>query len=201
MLEGDVQLIEHHQPDTRVAQQLTGNSPGGFGGGDIALAVLGFPGEALAHDMEAHLFGKTSVEQLLSRAVAALDELHHAALHAMAHGPGEHAERRTALALAVAGQHQQQPTLIRRTGNAFVDHGFLAQHARQVALVTFAGISFAGSSHRSSPLTRKWAASTKRHDRQPQALAQAWSWQDIVNAALTRATDELSKLRQAIDCP
>ncbi|MNP13403.1 hypothetical protein D3C76_1056830 [compost metagenome] len=124
--------------------------------------------------MEAHLLGKAPEEQLFASAVAALDELHHATLHTVAHGTGQHAECRTALALAIAGQYKQQPTFVRRIGNALVDHGLFAQHARQVTLVTFGG--FGGISHRSAPLTRKWAASTKRHDRQAQAFAQACSW-------------------------
>jgi hypothetical protein len=87
---------------------ISGNDPGGFGGGNIALAILGFPGEALAHDVITDLFRETAEEQLFARAVTALDELHHAALHAMPHGSRQHAEGGTALALAVAGQYQQQ---------------------------------------------------------------------------------------------
>ena len=147
MLEGNVQLVQHYQADGRVLQQLTGHRPGRFGSGDVALAVLGFPSETFAHHMKAHLLREATEEQFLASAVATLDELHHAALHTVAHGPGEHAERGTALAFAIAGQHQQQTAFIGGIGDALVDHGFLAQHARQVAFVTVGGIS-----HGSSPL-------------------------------------------------
>ncbi|MNE77694.1 hypothetical protein D3C80_1740320 [compost metagenome] len=59
----------------------------------------------------------------------------------MAHGPGEHAEGRTALALAIAGEHQQQAAFVRRIGDALVDNGLLALHARQVAFVALGGFS------------------------------------------------------------
>ncbi|MNI76942.1 hypothetical protein D3C73_1332010 [compost metagenome] len=145
MLEGDVQLIQHHQADGRIAQQFPGHRPRRFGGSDVALTVLGFPGKPFAHHMKTHLLGKAPEEQLFAGTVAALDELHHAALHAVPHGAGKHAEGRTALALAVAGQHQQQATLVRGIGDALVDHGFFALHARQVAFVTIGGISHGGA--------------------------------------------------------
>jgi hypothetical protein len=138
-------MFSSSRTNGRVAQQFPGHRPGGFGGGDVALAILGFPGKTFAHHMKAHLLGKASEEQLFARAVAALDELHHAALHAVPHGAGKHAESRTALAFAVAGQHQQQATLVRGIGDALVDHGFFALHARQVAFVTIGGISHGGA--------------------------------------------------------
>ncbi|MNF94371.1 hypothetical protein D3C84_770810 [compost metagenome] len=145
MLEGDVQFIQHHQADRWIAQQLLRYRPGRFGRRDVALAILGLPGEALAHHMKTHLLGETPEEQLFTGAVAPLDELHHTALHAMPHGTRKHAERRAALALAVAGQHQQQAAFVRGIGDAFVDHGFFAQHARQMTFVTIGGISHGGA--------------------------------------------------------
>ena len=145
VLEGDVQFIEHHQTDRRITQQLARHCPCGFGGGDVALTVLGFPGEALAHHVETHLLGEAAEEQLFAGAVAALDELHHAALHAVAHGAGEHAERRAAFAFAVTGEHQHQAALVGRVGDAFVDHGFFALHTRQMAFVALGGISHGGA--------------------------------------------------------
>ncbi|VTL96836.1 Uncharacterised protein [Pseudomonas aeruginosa] len=47
VLEGDVQFVQHHQADGRVGQQLRGDLPGFLGLGDVALAVLGLPGETL----------------------------------------------------------------------------------------------------------------------------------------------------------
>ena len=89
--QGDVQLIEQYQRDIGILKQLAGLVPGGFGGGDIALPVLGVPGIALAHDVERHS-GLAAIEGLLPGGKGALDELHHAHLHVVAQRPGQHAE-------------------------------------------------------------------------------------------------------------
>ncbi|MNJ64934.1 hypothetical protein D3C77_609210 [compost metagenome] len=91
--------------------------------------------------MIAHLLGKASEEQFFTGAVTAFDELHHATLHAMAHGPGQHAESRAALAFAVTAEYQQQAAFARSVGNALVDYRLLALHTSQVALVTLGGFS------------------------------------------------------------
>ena len=55
VLERDIQLIEHYQANGRVAQHLAGHFPRRFSGGDIALAILGFPGKAFTHDVMSRL--------------------------------------------------------------------------------------------------------------------------------------------------
>ncbi|MNY71840.1 hypothetical protein D3C86_2102710 [compost metagenome] len=57
----------------------------------------------------------------------------------MAEGAGHHAEGRAALALAVAGMHQQQAVFVLGLGDLLVDDGLLALHARLVAGVAVNG--------------------------------------------------------------
>src|SRR6185437_626821 len=48
----DIDFVEQHQPDVRVPDQFLGLLPAGAGGGNVAGAVLGLPGKALAHGVE-----------------------------------------------------------------------------------------------------------------------------------------------------
>ena len=95
-----------------VADQLLGAFPGGAGGGDVALAVLGFPGEAFAHDVQRHQFGE--FRQHASLAGLPRRDLTNCTTPtgiAMADVPEHHAERGRRLALALAGVDDQQALL------------------------------------------------------------------------------------------
>jgi hypothetical protein len=76
-------------------------------------------------------------EGFLAGVGAALHELHHAYLHAVADGPGEHAEG--GAGLAVAGVHQQAAG-VGGSGDGGVDDGLLAFHAGLVAGVAVGGV-------------------------------------------------------------
>src|SRR5690606_39241297 len=135
VLEGDVQLIKHYQRDTLVIQQVAGDRPGFPSLGNIPLAILGIPGESLAHHVVLHLLGKAAEEDLFAGARRPLDELHHPDPEAVAQGAGHHTERRAAFALAVAGVHQQQAVLVLGGGHFFRDDRLLALHARPMTSV------------------------------------------------------------------
>ena len=81
--------------------------------GDVAVAVLGFPGEAFAHRLDGHELGKFLEHGALAGAPGALDELHDADLHAMADGAEHHAEGGGRFALALAGVDDEQALLDR----------------------------------------------------------------------------------------
>jgi hypothetical protein len=66
---------------------------------------------------------------------AALDELCHPGLHAVAEGAGEHAEGGGGFALAVAGEHQHHAAVDIGRLDLFVYHRLLARHALGVAPV------------------------------------------------------------------
>jgi hypothetical protein len=79
------------------------------------LAVLGLPGEALAHHLDLDQIGEAREQMALAGVAAALDELHHTELAAMAEAAHGQAPRRRALALARPGVDDQQ-TLLDRLG-------------------------------------------------------------------------------------
>ncbi|MNH26279.1 hypothetical protein D3C79_863230 [compost metagenome] len=95
----------------------------------------------------------------------------------MAHGPGEHAEGRAALALAVTAEHQQQAAFVRGVGNTLVDYRLLALHTGQVAFVTLGGFS-----HRS--LRKPLSANLQRAW---QHRAAQRSWQRDGNRSMDKA--------------
>ena len=105
------QLVQHHQIHGRIGQRPRRHRPAGAGGGDVPLAVLRLPRETVA----AHLPVDTRLAAkkcLLAGVAAALDELHHGGFLPVPQGPRQHAKRRTGLALAGAGQHQQQALVL-----------------------------------------------------------------------------------------
>ena len=67
----------------------------------------------------------------------ALNELHDAAAKAVANAASEHAERRGALAFAVASQNNHQAFVDCSCGNIAVDIGFLSLHRALMTRVTF----------------------------------------------------------------
>jgi hypothetical protein len=79
--------------------------------------------------------GWRTEEGLFAGVRAPLDELRDAGPHAVTEGADDHSESRTRLALAVAGEHQQQTLVLIGARNRGVDHRLLALHAGAVALV------------------------------------------------------------------
>ena len=108
----DVQLVEQHQPIGRVGDHRLRRFPGGARGGDVAGAVLGVPGKALAHRPAGHEIAKAFERRPLAGAPRALDELDDADPHAVAEAAQHHAEGGGRLALAGAGMDDQQPALL-----------------------------------------------------------------------------------------
>src|SRR5450830_1909761 len=135
VFEGDVQFIEQHQTDSRIAQEAPGLLPRQLGLGDVAFAVLGVPGVAFAHGVKLHLRGKTAQEFFFSRLHRPFDELHHAHRHAVAHGADHHTQAARALALAVARVDNDDADRLVGGGDPGVDDGFFARHAGAVAFV------------------------------------------------------------------
>ncbi|OMP13516.1 hypothetical protein COLO4_01515 [Corchorus olitorius] len=114
ILQSDVQFVQQHQADGRIAQQFTGAGPCGLGFFHVARAVLRLPRVAFAHYVKAALFGKATQEAFFAGRDRALDELHHADLHVVAHGADHHAEAGAGFALAVTGVDEQHaaPSLL-----------------------------------------------------------------------------------------
>ena len=109
--EDDVELVQDHQVQLRILQHGLGLAERGAGGGDVLGAVLGLPGEAVAHHLDRDQLGEALEEQPLARHAAALDELDHAQLEAMAEAAHGQPPGRRALALAGAGMDDQEALL------------------------------------------------------------------------------------------
>ena len=142
--QGDVEFVEQYHVVAVVLQHALGLFPGGVGGGDVAFAVLGVPGVAFAHDVVVHV-GQVAEEGFFAGAERALDELHHADLHAVAKGAGEHAKTGAAFAFAGAGEHQQNALLFVGAGNALVHDFLLGRHALGMAFRGFGIFAHGGS--------------------------------------------------------
>ena len=90
----DVEFVEQHHAVAVVADQFLGALPALGGGGDVALAVLGFPGEAFAHDVQGHQFREFRQHLRLAGVPRRrFGELHDRDGIAMADVPKHHAER------------------------------------------------------------------------------------------------------------
>src|SRR5690606_1965576 len=85
--------------------------PGRTRRADVAGAVLGFPGESLAHGVDRHLVREPLQDLALAGLPPALDELHDADAEAVADAAHHHAEGGRRLALALAGMDDQQALL------------------------------------------------------------------------------------------
>src|SRR3989338_1373579 len=133
-LQRDVDFIQHHQRNIRVAQHAASHIPCSLRRGNVALLVLGFPGEAFAHHVILD-FRKTPEKCFLAGGRASLDELHYADAHVVPEGTGDHAEGRGALALAVAGVHQHHAAALGGAVDLCIDHFLVALRASAVPLL------------------------------------------------------------------
>src|SRR3989338_6949581 len=133
-LQRDVDFIQHHQRDVRVAQHAASHIPCGLRRCNVALLVLGFPGEAFAHHVILD-FREAAKKRFLAGGKTAFDELHHADAHVVPEGTGDHAEGRGALAFAVAGVHQHHAAVLGGAVDLCVHHFLVALRAGAVPLV------------------------------------------------------------------
>ena len=133
--QSDVDLVEKNHVMALVTDQLLGLFPSSGGGGNVTLAVLGFPGEAFAHGVElADIAEMGGDEVALAGIHAALDELHHGAGKLVRDAAEDHPEGGRRLALALAGMDDHQPLLVGLGRHDLVTRLFLARHLGIVAV-------------------------------------------------------------------
>ncbi len=109
--------------------------PGGARRSDVALAILGLPGETLAHHLDVHQLGKARQEKPLAGLAPAFHELHDAQPQAVAQAPHRQAPGGRALALAGAGVDDQQALLLGLRGVDPILDGLDPGHLLAVRLV------------------------------------------------------------------
>ena len=135
--EHDVEFVEQHDLVLAGGDDRLGALPGGAGRGEVALAILGLPGEALAHRVDRHEVAEFLQRDALAGLPLALDELDDGDRHAVAEGAEDHAEGGRRLALALAGVDDQQALLDRLGGDDLVARRLLLAHLLGVAGVEF----------------------------------------------------------------
>ena len=96
--------------------------------GNVAIDVLGFPGEAFAHGLDGHKLGKFFQHGAFARAPGTFDELNDAGPHAVADVAEHHAEGGGGFALALAGVDDEQAALNGLARHDLVAGGFLLGH-------------------------------------------------------------------------
>src|SRR5712691_1772927 len=74
----DVELVEDHETECRIAHELERLRPGALGRRDVALEVLRFPGETLPHREPRDLLAERGERVALGGMPRPLDELHDA---------------------------------------------------------------------------------------------------------------------------
>ena len=124
----DVQLVAEHHPVVTAGDHLLGRIPGFLCRSNVTLAVLRFPGEALAHALDGDEIGKALQRLRFARVETALDELHHTNPVAMAEGAEHHAEACGGFALALAGVDDGQALLDGLGGHDLVARRLLLAH-------------------------------------------------------------------------
>src|SRR4029079_11887846 len=120
-------------------------APGGRRRCNVALAVLGLPGEALAHGVHGDQVAEFLQRRSLARLPLALDELHDPHWHAMAERAQHHPERGGGFSLALAGVDDEQSLLDRLGGDDLVARRLLLAHLLGVAGVDVGGTALAHS--------------------------------------------------------
>src|SRR5216684_2269987 len=74
----DVELVEDHEGEASIGDELERLRPGALGRRDVARKVLRLPGEALPHRVPGDLVAEGGERIALRRVPRAFDELHHA---------------------------------------------------------------------------------------------------------------------------
>src|SRR5262249_5098461 len=117
-----------HEAKCRVAHEFERLRPGPLRGGDVALEILRFPGEAFAHGVPGDLISKAGEGVALCRAPSSFDELHHAdAMTATEHAQCQ-AESGGRFALARTRVDDEEAFLDRFAGNLGILHRFALRH-------------------------------------------------------------------------
>ena len=112
----DVELVEEHEvvarglAPARLDHRLR-RLPGGLGGADVARPVLGLPGEAFPHGADVDLVREAFEDGALPGLPLALDVLDDPHPLAVADRPGDEAERRGRLPLALPGVDDEETLL------------------------------------------------------------------------------------------
>ena len=104
-------------------------------GGDIALAVLGIPGEALAHGANRHALGEMLENGALAGLPFTFDKLHHTNPHIISHSTYGEAKSRRRFSLALAGMDHQQALLFRLGRQHAIARGLALAHALGVMTI------------------------------------------------------------------
>src|SRR5262249_11626020 len=144
----DIEFVKDYETKRRIAHEFERLRPGPLRGGDVALEILRFPGEALAHGVPGDLIPKAGERIALCRAPSSFDELHHA--HAMT--ATEHAQREaesgSRFTLARTSVDDEEAFLDCFAGNLGILHCFALRHFVGMAFE----LVFVGLSGHASPL-------------------------------------------------
>src|SRR4029077_10251425 len=103
--------------ECRIRHQFAGFGPGPFRCGDIALEVLGIPGESFAHRVPHDLIAEFLKRVPFRRMPRALDELDYADAPPAPEHPQRKPERGGRFALSSAGVDDEQTFLDRLAGD------------------------------------------------------------------------------------
>src|SRR6516164_4388596 len=130
----DIDLVEHDHAQACVADQRFRFLPACPRGGDVAGAVLRFPGKAFAHRVElAELAEMRGQQPSLAGIPGALDELHDRTGKAVRDAAQDHAEGGGGFSLSRAGMDDDQALLAALSGHDLVARCFLPGHFGGVA--------------------------------------------------------------------
>ena len=107
-------------------------------GRGVSVAVLRVPGKAGRHNLKLYTLRLQQIT--LAVRPLAFDELDHAHLLPVTHCAGRRTKGRGGFTFAVAGKDNNNPTLIRRCGNAGIDLLFQALLALLMTFITHCDI-------------------------------------------------------------
>ncbi len=142
----DVELVEQHEAIGGIGDHRLRLLPRRAGGGDVAGAVLGLPGEAFAHGAACDEIGKARQHRALAGLPRAFDELHDADAHGVADAAHHHAEGGGRFALAGAGMDDEEAALLRLGGEDLGARRLALRHLLGVARVDLV-LGFLGIGH------------------------------------------------------
>ena len=127
--DGNVDLVEQHHSDIRVAYQIFRDSPCVLSHFNVAGLVLGFPSETGAHSMESAYVAEFGGDQFaFACGHAALDELDDRTAYAVRNASENHSECSGRFAFAFAGVDDDQPFFFGLCGHDLVADHFLLGH-------------------------------------------------------------------------
>src|SRR5260370_18300567 len=130
----DVEFVENDEAEARIGHELQRLRPGALGRGDVALEILGFPGEALTHGVPRHLLAEFRKRITFRRVPGTLDELHDANAVAAPQHAQRQAERRRGFAFAGAGVYDEKSLFDGLFRDFGVLNGLALRHLGAMAL-------------------------------------------------------------------